>query len=67
MSEYQHDIQAIATLKQRYGSGWEWMAKRHLHTILRADEPHRETPQEGDVRCRRWPSMDWAASAAGAP
>ena len=23
MSEYQNDIQAIATLKQRYGSGWD--------------------------------------------
>ena len=29
-----------------------------LRQLLRADEPHRETPQEGDVRCRTWPSMD---------
>ena len=29
-----------------------------LRQLLRADEPHKETPQEGDVRCRTWPSTD---------
>jgi hypothetical protein len=29
-----------------------------LRQLLRADESHSETPQEGDVRCRTWPSMD---------
>ena len=29
-----------------------------LRQLLRADELHKEAPQEGDVRCRTWPSMD---------